>query len=141
MKGTVMTIRAHIGLLALAALVAGAASGLAADLMSRRKGEPATFTGSSFGELVTVLGDDVVVTGTFDNGGKLKVKGNMDNPNYVGFWTADTAPTECDTERDGTSYWGKVEFAMSDAGRTYTGKWGYCAAAPDHAFTAKWDGN
>ena len=54
--------------------------------------------------------------------------------------TADSAPTECDKERDGTSYWGKLKFEMSDAGRTYTGKWGYCEAEPDVAFQAKWDG-
>ena len=58
----------------------------------------------------------------------------------IGFWTADSAPTECDTERSGTSYWGKVTFEMSDAGRTYTGKWGYCDAEPDVTFQAKWDG-
>ena len=45
-----------------------------------KKGEPATFTGSSFGQLVTKLADDDMVTGTFDNDGTLKVKGNMDNP-------------------------------------------------------------
>jgi hypothetical protein len=127
-------------LAALAAVMALTSAALAADPSIRKKGEPATFTGSSFGELVTKLGDDDTVVGTFDSGGKLRVKGNMDNPTYVGFWTADSAPTECDNERDGTSYWGKVKFEMSDAGRTYTGKWGYCEAEPDVAFQAKWDG-
>ncbi len=127
-------------ILAAALTAATATAALATDPMSRKKGEPATFAGSSFGQLVTLLGDDDVVTGTFDNDGKLSVKGNMDNPTYVGFWTASTAPTQCDTEKDGTTYWGKIKFAMSDAGRTYTGKWGYCDAEPDHAFQAKWDG-
>jgi len=115
-------------------------SAFAADPAIRKKGEPATFTGSSFGQLVTKLGDDDVVNGSFDNDGKLKVKGNMDNPTYVGFWTASTAPKECDEEKDGSSYWGKVTFAMSDAGRTYTGQWGYCDAEPNTDFQAKWDG-
>ena len=122
------------------ALVLVSSSAFAADPAVRKKGEPATFTGSSFGQLVTVLADDDVVTGTFDNDGKLKVKGNMDNPTYVGVWTASTAPKECEEEKDGSSYWGKVTFAMSDAGRTYTGKWGYCDVEPDTAFQAKWDG-
>jgi hypothetical protein len=121
-------------------LLIAAASAFAADPAIRKKGEPATFTGSSFGQLVTKLGDDDVVTGTFDNDGKLKVKGNMDNPTYVGVWTASTAPKECDEEKDGSSYWGKVKFDMSDAGRTYTGKWSYCDAEPDTNFQAKWDG-
>ena len=125
---------------ALAGIIAMAGGALAADPSIRKKGEPATFTGSSFGDLVTKLGDDDKVLGTFDKGGKLSVKGNMDNPNCVGFWTAESAPTECDNEREGTSYWGKLAFAMSDAGRTYTGKWGYCEAEPDVDFTAKWDG-
>ena len=127
-------------ILAAALTAATATAALATDPMSRKKGEPATFAGSSFGQLVTLLGDDDVVTGTFDNDGKLSVKGNMDNPTYVGFWTASTAPTECDTEKNGTTYWGKLKFDMSDAGRTYTGKWSYCDAEPDHAFQAKWDG-
>jgi hypothetical protein len=135
-----MTARRYPYPIAVIALFAVSAGAFAADPMSRKKGEPATFTGSSFGQLVTVLGDDDVVTGTFDNDGKLSVKGNMDNPNYVGFWTASTAPTECDTARDGSKYWGKVTFAMSDSGRTYTGKWGYCDAGPARDFAAKWDG-
>ena len=125
---------------ACAAVVLISASAFAADPAIRKKGEPATFTGSSFGQLVTKLADDDMVTGTFDNDGTLKVKGNMDNPTYVGFWTASTAPKECDEEKDGSSYWGKATFAMSDAGRTYTGKWGYCDAEPDTDFQAKWDG-
>jgi len=123
------------------ALLAISAAAFATDPATRHKGQPATFVGSSFGQLVTVTGDDDTVTGTFDNGDKLKVKGNMDNPTYVGFWTADTAPTECDTEKDGTTYWGKIKFEMSDAGRTYTGVWGYCDEDPAHQFQAKWDGN
>ena len=125
---------------ACAAVVLISASAFAADPAIRKKGEPATFTGSSFGQLVTKLGDDDVVTGTFDNDGKLKVKGNMDNPTYVGVWTASTAPKECDEEKEGSSYWGKVKFDMSDVGRTYTGKWGYCDAEPDTNVQAKWDG-
>jgi hypothetical protein len=135
-----MTLRIYGRFVLIVAGLVVAGGALAADPMSRRKGEPATFIGSSFGQLVSVLGDDDTVTGTFDNDGKLVVKGNMDNPNYVGFWTASTAPRKCDAERDGLFYWGKVTFAMSDAGRTYTGKWGYCDDEPDHAFQAKWDG-
>jgi hypothetical protein len=135
-----MAVPAISRIAALGGIIAMAASALAADPTIRKKGEPATFTGSSFGDLVTKLGDDDKVVGTFDKGGKLVVKGNMDNPNYVGFWTAESAPKECDDERDGTSYWGKLSFAMSDAGRTYTGKWGYCEAEPDVDFTAKWNG-
>ena len=41
-------------------------SAFAADPAIRKKGEPATFTGSSFGQLVTKLADDDMVTGTFD---------------------------------------------------------------------------
>src|SRR4051812_47283161 len=90
------------------ALLALAGTAIAADPATRKKGEPATFTGSSFGQLVTLIGDDDTLTGTFDNGGKLKVKGNLNSPTYIGFWTASTAPKECDTEKDGSSYWGKV---------------------------------
>jgi hypothetical protein len=126
-------------LVLLAALLTATAA-FAADPMSRKKGEAATFTGSSFGQLTTLLADDDVVTGTFDNDGKLSVKGSMSDPNYTGYWTASKAPTECESEKEGTSYWGKLTFAMSDAGRTYSGKWSYCDADPDRAFQAKWDG-
>jgi hypothetical protein len=125
----------------LASALAITVGAFAADPAIRKKGEPATFVGSSFGNLVTTIGDEDAVAGTFDKGGKLLVKGNMNNPTYVGLWTADSAPKECDTEREGSAYWGKVTFDMSDAGRTYTGKWGYCDAEPDTPFQAKWDGN
>jgi len=137
MRGNMRTathLAVAIGVLAIAG------SAFAADPATRKKGESATFTGSSFGQLVTNIGDDDVLTGTYDNDGKLTVKGNMNDPTYVGFWTASTAPQECDSEKDGTKYWGRVSFAMSDAGRTYTGTWGYCDANPDRNFVAKWDG-
>jgi hypothetical protein len=124
-----------------AMLAIAASSAFGADPATRKKGEPATFTGSSFGQLVTKLAADDMVTGSFDNDGELKVKGNMNDASYIGYWTASTAPKECDEEKDGSSYWGKVKFEMSDAGRTYTGKWGYCDAEPDVNFQAKWDGN
>jgi hypothetical protein len=141
MKGTLMAGYASWRIALTVALAAVAGGAIAADPTMRKKGEPATFIGSSFGQLVTVIGDDDALTGTFDNDGKLKAKGNMDNPTYVGVWTASTSPTQCDAEKDGSSYWGKVTFQMSDAGRTYTGKWGYCDSEPDRAFEAKWDGN
>jgi hypothetical protein len=67
----------------------------------------------------------------------MSVKGSMSDPNYAGYWTASKAPTEWDSMREGSTYWSKLTFAMSDAGRTYTGKWSYCDADP--AFEAKWD--
>ena len=45
-------------ILAALLLAAAATAADATDPMSRKKGEPATFTGSSFGQLVTTLGDD-----------------------------------------------------------------------------------
>jgi hypothetical protein len=138
MKGRSMATISRVALLI--ALLAFGTAAFAADPMSRKKGEPATFAGSSFGALVTMIGDDDVLTGTFDNDGKLKVKGNMNDPTYVGFWTASTSPKECESDKDGSKFWGKVTFAMGDAGRTYTGKWGYCDAEPDRSFEAKWDG-
>src|ERR1041384_3781418 len=123
-----------------AAILLASASAFAADPAIRKKGEPATFTGSSFGQLVTKIADDDIVTGTFDNDGKLKVKGNMNSPTYVGHWTASTAPKECDEEKGGSRYWGKVAVERSEAGRTSTGKWGYCEAEPDTDFQAKGDG-
>ncbi len=109
--------------------------------MSRKKGEPATFAGSSFGQLVTVLGDDDVVTGTFDNDGKLSVKGNMDNPNYVGFWTASTAPTECDTEKNEHDLLGQAHLCH-ERRRPHLYRQVELLATPNPTtpFEAKWDG-
>jgi hypothetical protein len=113
----------------------------AADLATAKKGEYTTFIGSSFGKLAITVDDDAGFIGTFDKGGKIATKISMEREQWEGSWTASEAPEECDSKKNGTSYWGKVIFKVSDDGNNITGKWGSCDAAPDTEFKAKWDGN
>jgi len=111
-----------------------------AELATAKKGEYVTFVGSSCGQLAITVDDDAGFIGTFDKGGKLTTKISMEREQWEGTWTAAEAPEECDSKKNGTSYWGKIIIKVSDDGKNMTGKWGYCDAAPDVEFKAKWDG-
>lgn len=45
-----------------------------------------------------------------------------------GYWYAQTAAQACSTERNGTRYWGRMQFNFPRAGRDFIGFWGYCEA-------------
>ena len=39
-------------------------------------------------------------------------------------------------KREGTAYWGTVEYTVNSGETAFTGVWGYCAVSPTH----KWSG-
>jgi hypothetical protein len=102
--------------------------------------EDDTYVGSSFGKLRVTMKDDGGLVGSFDKGGKLVTALTKDHNGWEGVWTADEAPKECDSEKNGSSYWGNIFLTVAEGGRVLTGKWGYCDTEPDTDFQAKWDG-
>lgn len=130
--------------LALSAIVlAGAGTAAAAqdkDPATRKIGESSTRT-SSFGTLVDVTvrkDDDLGVDATFEDGGKFATKEIVARDRFEGLWTTTSGDKECATAQQGTKHWGKLWFKMSEMGRVFTGKWGYCDAEPDEEFKAEW---
>ena len=127
-----------------ALLAAGSVIGaaLAADPARRGRGEESTRT-STFGTLTDKMirkDEDMGIDGTFDDGGKIITKENSATDRFEGIWTTPKGEQPCSTEQGGTKNWGKIWFKLSEMGRTFTGKWGYCDKEPDQDFTAKWDG-
>ncbi len=96
-----------------------------------------TYVGSSFGKLKVTIKQDGGLDGTFDKGGKLVTALTKDRNGWEGIWTADEAPKECESEKNGSSYWGNVSLTVAEGGRVLTGKWGYCDADPDVQFKAE----
>ncbi len=87
--------------------------------------------------LVFTIKQDGGLDGTFDKGGKLVTALTKDRNGWEGIWTADEAPKECESEKNGSSYWGNVSLTVAEGGRVLTGKWGYCDADPDVQFKAE----
>ena len=63
-----------------------------------------------------------------------RVVGVLEGDVVSGFWLQENSTEPCDEERDGTIYWGRIEFAFDDVG--FTGSWSYC----DDQLEARWDG-
>lgn len=131
------------GLMLAASILASTITAAAAqdtDPATRKIGESSTRT-SSFGTLVDVTvrkGDDLGVDATFEDGGKFATREIAARDRFEGMWTTTSGDIECATAFQGTKHWGKLWFKMSEMGRVFTGKWGYCDAEPDEDFKAEW---
>lgn len=55
------------------------------------------------------------------------------SPYNEGVWVKDKSGS-CDTERDGSSYWGRVRLEYDIERNRYVGGWGYCDKEPTLAW-------
>jgi hypothetical protein len=69
--------------------------------------------------------------GTYTSGGRFVgyIRANQLN----GHWVKDTSARRCQTERDGSFYWGRVVFTVT--GDRLEGRWGYCNDEPARMWT------
>ena len=133
--------------MAAAALLAAAchdAAAQGADPMRRKFGETSVRE-SSIGRIVDAMNRDQDITGTIGKGGKLATKFVEARDRWEGTWMVPASEKgekdeECGTARDGSKYWGKIWFKLSEFGRVFTGKVGSCDEEPDEDFSAKWPG-
>ena len=129
--------------LALAALIVVSCAGSAlanTDPAIRKKGQE-SIRESTFGTLTDKTvdkGDDLGIDGTLDEGGKLFSKENSKTDRFEGVWTTPKGDNECASAQQGSKYWGKIWFKLSEFGRVMTGKYGYCDKEPDEDFKAEW---
>ena len=71
---------------------------------------------------------------TFDNsGGMTSVPGPWvtfyaadDSGQWEGFWTSDSSPKPCATEKEGRQHWGVVRFQFNEAYDEFSGSWDFC---------------
>jgi len=54
-----------------------------------------------------------------------------------GYWVEEKSRQRCDTEKDGSFYWGKVLFSFDESRTRFDGYWGYCNKRP----SSKWRGS
>lgn len=57
----------------------------------------------------------------------------------VGHWIEPSSARNCGALRNGTAYWGRLEFTFSEDGTSYSGVWGYCDEKPTRGWTATWE--
>ena len=91
---------------------------------------------TSEGNMTLAWADHVTVTGTYsqDNG---RIIGNVDDRRVLnGYWIEDGSSQRCNTAKDGSYYWGRVQFRLNADETEFTGKWSYCNAVP----TSAWNG-
>jgi hypothetical protein len=67
-----------------------------------------------------------------DNG---RVVAVLAGDTMTGYWGEEASSEECETEMMGTKFWGRIAFTFDDAGQHFDGKWSYCDAEPDQAWT------
>lgn len=54
------------------------------------------------------------------------INGRYDGHRMTGIWTHTWSEQSCRIKKDGSDYWGNVEFVFADDGKSFTGKWSYC---------------
>jgi hypothetical protein len=97
---------------------------------------PASFAGgwtTTEGDMsVTQQGADIA--GTYSKRGG-RVSGEAAGAQAVGYWYQDVSDQACDTQRSGTSYWGRFTWTLSADGSHFDGAYSYCGADPTYSWT------
>jgi len=104
---------------------------------SRSGGSGGSYSGAwntTEGAMTLTQGGDRV-TGTYsqDNGridGQFAAGGRL-----TGYWAEDGSAQQCNFPRMGSPFWGRFDWVLSADGRHFDGKWSYCDAEPDRAWT------
>ena len=55
----------------------------------------------------------------------------------IGYWIEDSSVEECESSKDSSKYWGRMEFVFDESGSSFKGSWGYC---DDEEFYGLWSG-
>ncbi len=59
-----------------------------------------------------------------------RIIGSLNGTTFTGVWVERHSSRKCSTEKDGSFYWGRLQFNFSDDFYTFSGKWGYCDTPP-----------
>ena len=92
---------------------------------------------TTWGVLTVHSDDGIHYTGTYGKkGGKIYGNYQADTRTFTGIWHKPKSKKKCTSKREGTPYWGTVEYTVNLSETAFTGVWGYCAVSPTH----KWSG-
>ena len=64
-----------------------------------------------------------------------RIFGTISGQQLDGYWVNDISAVACDTQRDGSVYWGFVEFTFDPALEHFDGLWQYCEEEPAFAWS------
>ena len=106
---------------------------------------PVSHSGPSFrgewqtseGRMSLAWADHVTVTGTYsqDNG---RIIGNSEDRRVLnGYWIENGSARRCNTQKDGSYYWGRVRFNLNSTESEFAGKWSYCNDEPTSSWTGR----
>lgn len=65
--------------------------------------------------------------GRADNG---RIIGSVEGRDLQGYWVQDSGSRRCESEKDGSPYWGRVFFQANDDFTEITGTWSLCDDEP-----------
>ena len=92
---------------------------------------------TTWGVLTVHSVDGIHYTGTYGKkGGKIYGNYQANTRTFTGIWHKPKSKKKCTSKREGTPYWGTVEYTVNSGETAFTGVWGYCAESPTH----KWSG-
>jgi hypothetical protein len=66
--------------------------------------------------------------GKADNG---RIIAEIDGSTLSGYWIEDSGNTPCESERDGSYNWGRVNFEANEDFSVISGAWGFCEQQPE----------
>lgn len=92
---------------------------------------------TSFGDMVFNGATSGMLATYGDSAEFRRIFGTLTEQQLDGYWVNDIAAVECDSQRDGSSFWGFVVFTFNEEVDHFEGVWGYCEAEP----TLGWSGD
>lgn len=78
------------------------------------------------------------VTGPYDWGAGSRFVGELDGSVLTGYWLQTSSIAECEEERDGTRYYGRIHFAFTED--AFIGTFSYCEGDPVGDSDGSWNG-
>jgi hypothetical protein len=73
---------------------------------------------------------------TSDNG---RIQGVVNGQTLVGYWIEDGSDRKCNTSKQGSFHWGRIEYILGANGQTFNGQWSYCDD-PITGSSSAWNG-
>lgn len=92
---------------------------------------------TNYGEMVITRRDDGRFLGTVASH-DVQMNGRMKDGKLAGTWYISSMSGLCDTERQGSSHWGKFEFTFSDETESFDGTYTLCGESTEGV---PWMGN
>lgn len=75
------------------------------------------------------------------SGGTVQFDSADDNGKWEGYWVESSSPQRCDTKKEGSHYWGKVQFQFGEKYNEFEGFWDNCGEGEKWEWTGERDAN